>query len=308
MPAAEFVPLRSFLFSPANHARRVAKALGSAADAVILDLEDAVAAAEKSAARAAAAAALAQPRRARCYVRVNAIATPWCFGDLAAVVRAGLDGIVLPKIESAADLRAVDWAISNLEREQGLAPGAVDLMPIVETAAGLARLDRILAARSLKDSPGPWRVRRIAFGAADFTRDLGMSWTAQEDELLPARVQLVLASRAAGLEAPVDTVWPWLADADGLRRSAETSLRLGFQGRLCIHPDQLAVVNEVFTPQAQELARARRIVEAFEKAEAAGLAAIEVDGSFVDYPIAERARRTLALAAALSARALNSRG
>ncbi|MDW8469150.1 MAG: CoA ester lyase [Burkholderiales bacterium] len=294
--------MRSFLFVPANHARRVEKALGSEADAVILDLEDAVAVSEKAAARAAAVEALARPRRGRLFVRVNGVATEWCLGDLTAVLRPGLDGIVLPKAESAADLRAIDWVMTGLERERGLAPGSVELMPIVETATGFLRLDRMLAARSLKDYPGPWRVRRVTFGAADLARDLGMTLTAGEEELAPYRAQLVLGSRAAGLAPPVDTVWVRLKDSDGLRRSVEKSLRSGFQGKLCIHPDQVAVVNAVFTPEAEEVERARRIVAAFEKAEREGSAAIEVDGTFVDYPVVERARRTLALAAALAAR------
>jgi citrate lyase subunit beta/citryl-CoA lyase len=302
MTAAGTAVLRSFLFVPGDNARRVEKALASDADAVILDLEDAVAVARKPAARAAAAEALARPRRGRCYVRVNAIGTAWCLGDLLEIVRAGLDGVVLPKVESAADLRAIDWAITSLERERGLPPGAIDLMPIVETAAGFSRLERILAARSLKDYPGPWRVRRVTFGAADLTRDLGMTWTESEEELALPRTQLVVSSRAAGLEPPIDTVWVRLKDAGGLRRSVEGSLRMGFQGRLCVHPEQVAVVNAIFTPGEEELARARRIVAAFEKAEAGGLAAIEVDGAFVDYPIVERARRTLAIDAALRAR------
>jgi len=307
MNVAAPVVLRSFLFVPANNARRVEKALGSDADAVILDLEDAVAVSEKAAARAAVAEALARPRRGRCFVRVNGVATPWCLGDLMAAVRPGLDGVVLPKAESAADLRAVDWLITGLERERGLAPGSVDLMPIVESAVGFLRLDRILAARSLKDYSGPWRVRRITFGAADLTRDLGMTWTESEEELASFRAQLVVASLTAGLEPPVDTVWVRLKDAEGLRRSLEASRRLGFQGRLCIHPDQVAVVNAAFTPSEDEIERARRVVAAFEIAEREGVAAIEVDGAFVDYPVVERARRTLALAAAIRARAAGPR-
>lgn len=299
--------LRSFLFVPANHARRVEKALASDADAVILDLEDAVAASEKAPARAAATEALVRARRGRCYVRVNGIASAWCLADLMSVVQPGLDGVVLPKAESAADLRAIDWLLGALERERGLAPGSVELMPIVETASGFSRLDRMLAARSLKDYPGPWRVRRITFGAADLTRDLGMTWTEDEAELAAFRVQLVIASRAAGLEPPVDTVWVRLKDAEGLRRALEASRRLGFQGRLCLHPDQVAVVNAAFTPPEEEVERARRVVAAFEQAERGGVAAIEVDGAFVDYPVAERARRTLALAAAIRAREAGAR-
>lgn len=299
MAKPEISVLRSFLFAPGNHPRRVEKALALGADAVILDLEDAVAVAEKAATRKTIVEALSRPRRCKGYVRVNAIGTPWCLRDLMEVVGPGLDGIVLPKVESAADLRTVDWLITNLERERGLPVGRIDLMPIIETAVGFARLDKILAARTLRETPDRWRVRRISFGAGDFTNDVGMSWTPGEEELAELRVRLIVASRAAGLEPPVDTVWIHLQDTAALRRSVERSLRMGFQGRLCIHPDQVAVVNEIFTPTAAEVERAQRIVKAFEDAEAAGLAAIQVDGVFVDYPIVYRAQRTLAASAAI---------
>jgi citrate lyase subunit beta/citryl-CoA lyase len=280
--------LRTFLFAPGNHPRRVEKVFTLGADAVILDLEDAVAVGEKVATRKMVVEALAKPRAANAskgYIRVNAIGTQWCLGDLTEVIRPGVDGIVLPKVESAADLRTIDWLITNLERERGLPPGGIDLMPIIETAAGFSRLDRIFGARSLKDYGGPWRVKRMAFGAADFTNDVGMTWTTSEDELASLRVNLVVASRAAGIEPPVDTVWIHLKDAEGLRASATRSRQLGFQGRLCIHPDQVAVVNDIFTPSADEEARAKKIVEAFKAAEAAGQAAIQVDGAMVDYPV-----------------------
>jgi citrate lyase subunit beta/citryl-CoA lyase len=299
MAKPEISVLRSFLFAPGNHPRRVEKALALGADAVILDLEDAVAVAEKAATRKTIVEALSRPRRCKGYVRVNAISTPWCLRDLMEVVGPGLDGIVLPKVESAADLRTVDWLITNLERERGLPVGRIDLMPIIETAVGFARLDKILAARTLRETPDRWRVRRISFGAGDFTNDVGMSWTPGEEELAELRVRLIVASRAAGLEPPVDTVWIHLQDAAALRRSVERSLRMGFQGRLCIHPDQVVVTNEIFTPTAAEVERAQRIVKAFEDAEAAGLAAIQVDGVFVDYPIVYRAQRTLAASAAI---------
>lgn len=294
--------LRSFLFAPGNHPRRVEKALALGADAVILDLEDAVAVSEKAATRKAIVGALSKPRQCRGYVRVNGIGTQWCMGDLIEVVQPGVDGIVLPKVESAADLRTIDWLVGNLERERSLPVGGIDLMPIIETAAGFSRLDRILAARSLKDYAGAWRVKRISFGAGDFTNDVGMAWTPGEEELTEPRVRLIIASRAAGLEPPIDTVWIHLKDSESLRRSVERSLRMGFQGRMCIHPDQVAVVNEVFTPTEAEVERARRVVKAFEEAEAAGLAAIQVDGVFVDYPLVHRARRTLAVSAAIRTR------
>lgn len=279
--------LRSMLFVPANNARRVEKALGLDADAVILDLEDAVAAAEKPAARDAVVAALARPRTGLAYVRVNGLTTEWCYRDFTAIVQPGLDGILLPKVERGADLAIADWLLSALERERGLEPGRIDLMPIIETGAGLAAIAEICGCGA--------RHRRVVFGAADYTLDMNMQWTRDEAELAHARAQIVLASRAAALEPPIDTVWARLQDLDGLRASARTSLVMGFQGRMCIHPDQVGVVHEVFTPSAEEHARALKVVAAFEEAERAGLASIRVDGQFVDYPIVERARRVVSI-------------
>ena len=284
---------RSFLFAPGNHARRVEKAFTLGADAVILDLEDAVAVAEKVAARASVAAALRKPRSCRGYVRVNAMGTPYCYGDLVAVVGEGVDGIVLPKVESAADLHAIDWLIANLERERGIAEGTLDLMPIIETAAGMQRVDRILQARGLKPYGGGWRVNRVAFGAADYAHELNISPSLDEPELALARERLVLASGAARLEAPIDSPWFLLRETEAYRRSTERSRRGGFQGRACIHPDQVALANEVFAPGEAELAHAKKVVAAFRQAEAQGSASIQLDGEFIDYPIAHRAQALL---------------
>jgi citrate lyase subunit beta / citryl-CoA lyase len=287
-------PLRSFLFAPGNHARRVEKALSLDADAVILDLEDAVATAEKRATRDAVIAALVRPRRALLYVRVNAVDTEFCYGDLAAIVRPGLDGIILPKVESPAGPATADWLVAQFEREQGLVPRKIDLVPIIETARGLNQIDAILAAGT--------RVKRIAFGAGDFTLDVNMAWSRDEAELAYARAKIVTASRAAGIEAPFDTVWVDLADQEGLEASARTALGFGFQGKTCIHPNQIAVVNRVFTPSETEIAFAERVVAAFARAEAEGSAAIQLDGKFIDYPILYRAQRVLEKVAAIRAR------
>ena len=287
-------PLRSFLFAPGNHARRVEKALSLDADAMILDLEDAVATAEKRATRDAVIAALTRPRRALLYVRVNAVDTEFCYGDFAAIVRPGLDGVILPKVESAAGLATADWLLAQLEREQGLMPRAIDLVPIIETARGLNQIDAILAAGT--------RVKRVAFGAGDFTLDVNMAWSRDEAELAYARAKIVTASRAAGIEAPFDTVWVDLADGEGLEASARTALGFGFQGKMCIHPNQIAVVNRVFTPSEMEIAFAERVVAAFARAEAEGSAAIQLDGKFIDYPILYRAQRVLEKIEAIRAR------
>ena len=284
-------PNRTWLFAPGNHARKVEKVFGSGADVAILDLEDAVAAAEKEATRTVVAEALARPRPCRAYVRVNALDTGLTFSDLEAVVCPGLDGIVLPKVERAADLQMVDWVISELEKKRGLAPGSVDLMPILETGRGIADARTICAAGG--------RLKRVSFGAGDYTRDMGMEWTMDEAELTPARAEVVLASRITDLEPPIDTVFVHIREAEAFAASCTRVRQMGFQGKLCIHPDQIAPANAAFSPTAEEAARARKIVATFAEAEAAGSASIQVDGYFVDYPIVEQARRTLALAEAI---------
>lgn len=285
--------IRSFLFTPANVARRVEKALTLEADAVIIDLEDSVAASDKASSRARVVEALAKPRRPRAYVRVNAPSTPYCYRDLVETVHKGLDGIVVPKIESAADLHAIDWLVAALERERGIEEGSLDLMPQVETAAGVQRIDRILQARSLRPYKAPWRVKRVCFGAADYGHDLGLSPTLDEPELADARARVVLSSKAAGMEGPIDSPWFHFKETEAFARALERSRRGGFQGRCCVHPDQIAPVNAAYMPSAAEIASAQKIVAAFRDAESRGAAAIQVDGQMIDYPVAYRAQALL---------------
>jgi citrate lyase subunit beta/citryl-CoA lyase len=226
-------------------------------------------------------------------VRVNAPSTPFCYGDLVATVHKGVDGVLLPKVESAADLHAVDWLMAALEREHGMPEGSVDLMPQIETAAGVQRIDRILQARSLRPYRAPWRVKRVAFGAADYGHELGLEPTLDEPELADARARIVLSSRAAGMEGPIDSPWFHFREAEAFQRALERSRRGGFQGRLCVHPDQLGPVNRAYLPSDEELERAERIVAAFRDAEARGAAAIQVDGQMVDYPVVHRAQAVI---------------
>ena len=235
---------RSFLFAPGNHPRRVEKALSLDADAVILDLEDACPIAEKVATRSRRRRRLSAPRTCLGYVRVNATSTEFGYGDIVAVVHKGVDGIVLPKVETADEIRAVDWVIANLEKERGLADRRVDVIPIIETGKGMANIRAITAAGT--------RVRRIAFGAGDFTLDMNMEWSRAETELLPYRSECVLASRAAEIEAPIDTVWIDLKDPEGFTNSTRHIKSLGFQGKMCIHPDQVPIVNEILSPSAEQ--------------------------------------------------------
>lgn len=288
-------PNRSFLFAPGDHPRRAERAQQVGADAAILDLEDAVAISAKVAARTAVNAALQRPRACRGFVRVNAFDTPFCFGDIGAVAGPRLDGIVLPKLEAPAQLVAVDWMLSALERDHGLPDRGIEVMPIIETAKGLAALRNLGPAAAALGG----RVARLAFGAGDYTLDIGIAWTPDETELAAARSEVVLASRAAGLEAPVDTVWIALQEVEAFARSCARGAGLGFQGKMCIHPDQVLVANAAFSPSEAEIAHAKRVVAAFTEAEARGLASIQVDGGFVDYPIFERARRLIRLAEAI---------
>ena len=276
---------RTYLFAPGNHERRVEKAMGLGADVVILDLEDAVAISEKKSTRNLINKTLDQPRNCAVFVRVNAYDTEFCYGDICSIVSENLDGIVLPKLESLEDLRSIDWLLTNIEKERGLPHRSIDLMPIIETAGGLVNIREMANADT--------RVRRLAFGGGDYTRDLGMQWTLKEDELLPVRSEMVLASRFGKLEPPVDTVFIHIKEHDAFMASCLNILGLGFQGKMCIHPDQVPVTNEIFTPSVDEVRWSKRIISEFGEAEKAGIASIQIDGYFVDYPIVEKAQRTV---------------
>lgn len=275
------------MFAPGNHPRKVEKVFTLGADAVILDLEDAVAIDEKVATRDVVVEALQATRSCLGYIRVNAFDTPYCFGDLQAVVKPGVDGIILPKVESSDMLLTVEWVVANLEKERGLPVGGIDILPIIETGLGITALEDIASAGT--------RVERLSFGAGDYTLDVNSAWSRDEHELAYARGRMINVSRAAGLEAPLDTVWIEIKDDEGFKTSCELAFRLGFQGKLCIYPTQVATANTVFTPSSADIERAEVIVNAFNEAEKAGSASIQIDGYFVDYPIVEKARRTLEL-------------
>ena len=278
--------MRSWLFAPANIPRRMAKALALGADVSILDLEDACAEAEKDAARVMAREALGAPRRGLVYVRINAMPTGRAEADLQAIVGQGLDGVMLPKAELGEQLQAVAGIIDLLEKRRGLGEGHVDLVPLIETARGVADLRAIAA--------GCPRVRRVAFGAVDFALELGLQPGPDELELAPYRAALVLGAKLAGLEAPIDSASMVLDQPEAIGAAALRSRAMGFQGKLCIHPSQVSPVNAAFTPTAGEMAKAQRIVDAFEAAEGVGSAAIKVDGEMVDYPLFRRAKQLLA--------------
>jgi citrate lyase subunit beta/citryl-CoA lyase len=280
---------RSLLFTPATSPRRVEKAFTCGADGVIVDLEDAVAVAEKPQARKHAAELLARRREVPAYIRVNALSTPFCFEDLPVAVAAAVDGIVLPKVESVEDVAIAGWMLTQLEAAHGKPAGSIELMPIVETARGMAAVHAIAAACKRLG-----RVRRLFYGAVDFALDLDVDLADETAAMAQARFAIALACRAAELEGPMDTVFVAIADPEGLRASAQRARAMGFTGKACIHPAQIEVVNAAFTPTEAELARAQEIVTAFAAAEAAGAASVSVGGAMVDYPVVLKARRVLA--------------
>lgn len=275
---------RTPLFTPANHARRVEKALAGPADGVILDLEDAVATAEKAAARQDAAAALAGARPKPVFVRVNALSTPWCHDDLVAVAPGAPDAIVLPKAESLSDIRTADWLLHQIEARHGLPPGGIALLPILETAQGIAH------AREIAGGP---RVGRLMFGAVDLALDMDL--VLDDDAMAAPRFAIALASRQAGLAGPLDTAFVDVAAPERLRATAQRARALGYTGKACIHPAQVEVVQAVFTPTQAALDQARRVVAAFAAAEQAGSAAVMLDGAMIDVPVVLQARRLLGI-------------
>ena len=194
-------------------------------------------------------------------------------------------------VESREQIIAFDWLVGGLERERGMQVGGIDIIPIIETGKGLANARDIAGAGT--------RVKRLAFGAGDYTLDMNIEWSLGESELEHVRAEVVLASRAAGIEAPLDTVWVHIKDMDNLAKSATRAKQLGFQGKMCIYPPQVAVVNQAFTPSDDEIVFAKRVVAAFEKAEREGSSSIQLDGYFIDYPIVYKAQKTLNMVRAI---------
>lgn len=291
--------LRSLLFVPGSDSYKLGKiaTLKDAADVVVIDLEDAVADDQKSAARTTTRDAVPAcgSGGSAVFVRANSISTGRMEKDIGAVVQPALNGIMIPKIEDPDALAAADQAISAAERREGVEPGAIRILALIETSRGLVDCERILAQ-------APARTLTTVFGAGDFSTELGVDLTRGAEELLYARSRIVAATRAAGLPKPVDGPWLALDDEEGLVQDCARSRGFGFQGRVTVYPPQVDPVLRAYSwlPQ-EEVERARRVVEAFEEAETRGVASIQVDGRFVDYPIYRLAQERLRLDAAYSA-------
>lgn len=287
--------LRSWLFVPGDSERKLAKALMTDADAVIFDLEDAVAPKRKAAARRLVADTLLQRNEGgaqQAWVRINALDTDAATPDLAAVVPAGPDGIVLPKAHSAAQVAALAGRLDELAAATGLETGSesgqIGIIPLVtETADAVFRLGSYM--------PELPRLRALTWGAEDLSVCIGATATRDErGRWLPVfeHVQslALLAAAAAGVPA-IETIYGQFNDGEGLRRIATRARQQGFAGMLAIHPDQVPIINDVFTPSAEEIAHARRVVQAF--AEAGDTGTIALDGRMLDEPHLQQARRLL---------------
>ncbi|HXT18225.1 MAG TPA: CoA ester lyase [Gemmatimonadaceae bacterium] len=263
-------PARSWLFVPANRPERFAKAAASGADRVIIDLEDSVTPADK----AAACAGLARtelPASVPVYVRVNAASTEWFDANIEVAAHLDVTGVLLPKVELPGDIKRADARL----------PAEFQIVPIVETAGGVWNVLEVAHAP---------RVERLVFGALDFELDTGM--LEGDDTFAYARSRIVLASRIAGLAPPIDAVTIGIDDEAALTRDAERSRRFGFAGKLCIHPRQVAPLNRLFAPTAAEMAWAESILAEADKRPGEG--AFALNGTMVDRPVIERARRIVA--------------
>jgi citrate lyase subunit beta / citryl-CoA lyase len=273
------------LFVPGTDMKKINKALASSADCLILDLEDAVALSEKESAQILIRDILKERKGRQAYVRINGIDTPFCYKDLKTVISSQPTGIMLPKAESAYHIRCIDWLITQLEAEAKLPAGQIELIPIIETGSGVIHAAEIAGA-----SP---RLKCIAFGAVDYTLDIGAKLSGEGHELFYARAHIVAASREGCCEQPIDTVYPNFRDAEGLRKESIFVRNLGFQGKMVIHPDQVGIVHEVFSATQEELAYAQKVVAAFHAAEKQGIASINLDGKMIDYPVMKRAKQLL---------------
>ena len=278
--------IRSALYVPGNSQKMLDKARGTAADALLIDLEDAVASAGKAEARVLVKSRLDVPWPAdkAIFVRINPLSSGIWEDDLAAILPCHPAGFVIPKVESGDQVRSVDTRIDELARDVGADNSDVALMVMVESAMGVLKALEIATA-----SP---RLCGLVFGSEDLSLDVGLRKTPEGLELLHARSQIVLAAAAGGIQA-LDSVWTDIANLDGLRQECIRGRTLGFTGKTLIHPSHVPVANEAFSPSQDEIDRARRLVTAFAAPEARGVGAISFEGQMVDRPHLERARRLL---------------
>jgi len=288
----EFTPLRSALFVPGNRPEMIDKAINTAADTIIIDLEDAVPLDKKSEARRHARQNVKGQSKRLIIVRVNGIETDFFEADLDDVVSEDLWCLMIPKVEDPGGAQKLAKALEEQEKKKGFEQGAVKIIPVIETARGVQNISAILG-----DSSISYRLHTCAFGAADFTLDMGIEMTLSGAELLYPRSRIAVACRAAGLEPPLDSPYMIdIKDVGGLESDALRAKQLGFQGKLCVHPLQVEVCNRVFTPTPEEINYAEKVIRAFEVTKTKGVGTLQLEGKFIDKPIVEKARRIMRIA------------
>lgn len=287
--------LRTMLFVPGNRARMIEKAKALDPDALIFDLEDSVPLAEKGTARQMVRDAIESGdfQRFRIFVRVNAVATNLLPEDLDAVVSSNVFGVMVPKIETAEEIDAVHLMLLEREDRLRLAGGHTRILPIIETVRGVVNLPRVAGCHE--------RLVGLCFGAEDFATDLGVERSKEGTESYFPRVQVALYARLTDVTA-IDTVYSDVNDDEGLERDTRLAKQLGYRGKILIHPRQIDVASRIFTPSEREIEYARRVVAAYEEAEARGQASVALDGKMIDVPVVQRARGLLTLAEALARR------
>ena len=284
--------MRTALFVPGSRPDRVDKAAKSGADAIIIDLEDAVALSEKAIARPKVREKILEHVNKKIIVRVNGLDSGFIQEDLEAVIVEGLGCIIVPKVEDKEHVREIHRLLLEVEKEKGMEQGAIAIIPLIESARAIENIFEIVSERTL-----PARLFTVAFGAADYTLDMGIEITREGTELSYPRSRIPIACRAANIDPPLDTPFMIdLKDREALKADARRAKQLGFQGKLCIHPNQIEPCHEIFSPTREEILYAERVIQAFDEAEAKGIAAIHLDDKFVDYPVVEKARRVLNLA------------
>ena len=285
--------IRTALFVPGNRPDRVDKAVGLGADMVIIDLEDAVPLKDKVSTRQIVREKIENHAENKLMVRINSLESGLVQGDLAEIVTPGLDAVMLPKVEKSEDIVQIHAMLVAVEQRNQIDPGSLALVALIETALGVENAFQIASTKTEPD-----RLHTLAFGAADFTLDMGIRISKTGEELFYPRTRLAIACRAACIKPPLDTPFMIdLKDQEALRMDILRGRDLGFGGKLCIHPNQIDICNNLYSPSQAELEFATQVVHAFEEAEANGIAAIQVNGKFIDYPVVEQSRRILKIAA-----------
>ncbi|MEE8465349.1 MAG: CoA ester lyase [Dehalococcoidia bacterium] len=285
---------RSFIFVPGNRPNMLERARNFTADVIMVDLEDSVPPGEKTTARDLAKEWVPTLRQEgqRVMVRVNSLDTGLTRPELEAIVSPDLYGISLGKVESTWNIRDVDRMLSAIEPQAGVEPGSIKIVPWVETASAMVDARDIGAA-----SP---RIIALAFGAEDFTNDMGIERSDTGEEVQVPRSLVPVAARAANV-ASLDSPFVLFQDPDALRADARRARQMGYTGKFAIHPSQIDIINETFSPSPEEIAYARQVMDAWEEAEAAGRGSLAIDGRMVDVPVVKRAQNLLAFAEAIDA-------